>query len=121
MLTSPKVLAHYGPSRQTVIGADSSSTWLGAVLLQSLQIQDNGQHLLICYISRSANDAEKCYAVIEKEAPVSTWACEHLKEYVLGLNFTPETHHKPLVPLLTTTSLSKMAIMLPSQDDAIQP
>ena len=31
-----------------------------------------------------------------------------LKEYVLGLRFTLETDRKPLVPLLTTTDLSKM-------------
>ena len=104
-LASPEVLAHYDPNRATVIAADASSTGLGAVLLQ---IQDNGQRRPICYISRSLNDAEKNYAVIEKEALASTWACERLEEYVLGLRFTLETDHKPLVPLLTTTDLSKM-------------
>ena len=39
----------------------------------------------------------------------SIWACHCLKEYVHGLKFILETHHKPLVPLLTTTDLSKMA------------
>ena len=48
------------------------------------------------------------YAVIEKEALASIWAYERLEEYVLGLSFTLETNHKPLVPLLTTTALSKM-------------
>jgi len=89
----------------TDIAADASSTGLGTVLLQ---IQDNGQRRPICYTSRSLIDAEKNYAVMEKEALASTWACERLEEYVLGLRFTPETDHKPLVPLLTTTDLSKM-------------
>ena len=87
-LASPEVLAHYDPNRTTVIAADASSTGLGAVLLQ---IQDNGQCCSICYISRSLSDAEKNYAVIEKEALASTWACERLEEYVLGLRFTLET------------------------------
>ena len=104
-LASPEILAHYNPNRQTVIAADASSTGLGAVLLQT---QDNGQRRPICYISRSLSDAERNYAVIEKKALASTWACERLEEYVLGLGFTLETDHKPLVPLLTTTDLSKM-------------
>ena len=62
----------------------------------------------ICYISGSLSEAERNYAAIEKEALTSNWACEQLKEYVLGLRFTLETDHKPLVPLVTTTDLSKM-------------
>ncbi|KAL9987332.1 hypothetical protein ACROYT_G001621 [Oculina patagonica] len=81
-LASPEVLAHYDPNRATVIAADASSAGLGAVLLQ---IQDNGQRRPIFYISRSLSDAEKNYAVIEKEALASTWACERLEEYVPGL------------------------------------
>ena len=104
-LASPEILAHYNPNRQTVIAADASSTGLGAVLLQT---QDNGQRRPICYISRSLSDAERNYAVIEKEALTLTWACKCLEEYILGLRFTLETNHKPLVPLLTTTDLSKM-------------
>ena len=105
ILVSPEVLAHYDPCRQTIIAADASSTGLGAVLLQT---QDNGQRRPIYYISRSLTEAEKNYAVIEKEAHASIWACERLEEYVLGLSFTLETDHKPLIPLLTTTALSKM-------------
>lgn len=104
-LASPEILAHYNPNRPTVITTDASSTGLGVVLLQT---QDNGQRCPICYISTSLCDAERNYAVIKKEALASTWACEPLEEYVLGLRFTMETDHKPLVPLLTTTDLSKM-------------
>ena len=45
---------------------------------------------------------------MEKEVLASTWARERLEEYVLGLRFTLETDHNPLVPLLTTSDLSKM-------------
>ena len=67
-LVSPEVLAHFDPSRPTLTAANASSTGLGAVLLQT---QDNGQRRPICYISRSLTDAEKNYAVIEKEALAS--------------------------------------------------
>ena len=98
-LKSPEILAHYNPNRQTVIATDASSIGLEAVLLQT-QDTGNRQCHLIFHISRSLSDAERNYAVIEKEALASTWACKRLEEYVLGLRFTLETDHKPLVPLL---------------------
>ena len=52
-------------------------------------------------------ETEQRYAVIEKEALASTWACEKLSDYVTGMQFILETDHKPLVPLLSTTDLSK--------------
>ena len=79
-LASPEILAYYNPNHQTVIAADASSTGLGAVLLQK---QDNGQRRPICYISRSLSEAERNYAVNEKEALASTWVCERLEECVL--------------------------------------
>ena len=60
------------------------------------------------YASRSLTETEKRYAVIEKEALEVTWACEKFSDYVLGMQFTVETDHKPLVPLLSTTDLSNM-------------
>lgn len=72
------------------------------------QIQDDDTRRPVCYISRSLTDAEQNYAVIEKEALAATWACERFTDYVLGLEFTVETDHKPLVPLLGTTELHKM-------------
>ena len=104
-LASPEIFAHYNPNHQRVIATDASSLGLGAVLLQT---QDNGQLRPTCYLSRSLSKAERNYAIIEKEALASTWACERLEKYILGVRFTLETDHKPLVPLLTSTDLSKM-------------
>ena len=101
-LASPEILAHYDPCRETIVAADASSTGIGAVLLQ---VQGDGSRRPICYASRSLTDTEKRYAVIEKEALASTWACDRFSEYVFGMPFTLETDHKPLVPLLTTKDL----------------
>ncbi|KAL8565639.1 hypothetical protein ACOMHN_063470 [Nucella lapillus] len=103
-LTSAPVLAHYDVKKPTIIASDASCSGIGAVLIQT----DKGQRHPICYISRSLTEAEKNYATIEKEALAVTWACERLSEYVIGLDFVVETDHKPLVPLLTSTALSKM-------------
>ena len=105
MLTSTTILAYDDPRKSTIIAADASNHAIGAVLLQ---IQEDGTRKPVCYISRSLNDAEKNYAVIEKEALATTWACERFNDYVFGLDFTVETDHKPLVPLLNTTELHKM-------------
>ena len=61
-----------------------------------------------CVTNQDLSVTEKCYAVIEKEAHVTTWATERFSAYVLGIPFTLETDHKPLTVLLNSSELSKM-------------
>ena len=105
MLTSTSVLAHYDPKAPSIVAADASQYGLGAVLLQK---DAQGDRRPICFASRSLSDTEKNYAVIEKEALAATWACEKFRDYVLGTKFTLQTDHRPLVPLLSSTNLSKL-------------
>lgn len=104
-LTSSPVLAHYNLQHETIIAADASNAGIGAVLFQ---LQKDKSRRPICYISRSLTEAETKYAVIEKEALAATWACERLSDYILGLNCTLETDHRPLVSLLGTKDVNKM-------------
>ena len=104
-MTSPTALARYEPQRSTIIAADASGHGLGAVLMQ---VQDNGERRPVCFASRALTAVEQRYAVIEKEALAATWACDKFADYVLGMTFTLETDHKPLVPLLSSTDLAKM-------------
>ena len=104
-LLKPQTLAHYHPSKETIIAADASNSGIGAVLLQ---IQEDGIRKPVCFASRSLSSAEQHYAVIEKEALAATWACEKFASYVTGMEFTVQTDHKPLVPLLSTKDLSAM-------------
>ena len=71
-------------------------------------MQPDGSKRPVSFISRSLTDAEKNYAVIEKEALVATWASGRFSEYILGTTYTIETDHKPLVSLLATKELHKL-------------
>ena len=51
--------------------------------------------------------AEQRYSQIEKEALVTTWACDRFSQDLLG-SFQIETDHKPLVPLLSTKALDEL-------------
>ena len=76
------------------------------------QQQKNGDFKLIAFISRSLSDTEKRYAQIEKEALVVTWANVRFRDYLMGLHYTLETDHKPLVPLLSSKYLEDLPIRI---------
>ena len=60
-------------------------------------------------MSQDLSVTEKCYAVIEKEAHVTTWASERFSAYSASLSpFTLETDHKPLTVPLNSSELSKV-------------
>ena len=99
---SSQVLGLYDPTNHTIVSGDASSYGLGAVLQQH---QKNGELRPVAFISQSLSDTEKRYAQIEKEALALTWASERFQDYLIGLHYTIETDHKPLVPLLSTKYL----------------
>ena len=105
-LSSQPVLALYSPNYETVVSADASSYFLGAVLTQRQPVTSLFRPVV--YLSRSLTDTERRYSQIEKEALATTWACEPLSNYLIGLPFTVETDHKPLVPLLGTKALDEL-------------
>lgn len=104
-LGSETVLAQYSPSRETMVSADASSYGLGGVLTQK---QPDGEWRPVVFISRSLTKAESRYAQIEKEALALTWACERLRGYLSGLDFTIRTDHKPLLTLLKSRALDDL-------------
>ena len=104
-LTKPSVLLLYDPLLQTKVTADASSFGLGAVLSQ----KDSADRWRpVSFASRALSDTEKRYAQIEKEALAVTWASEKFQDFVLGKEFTIETDHKPLVPLLNSKNLDNL-------------
>ena len=97
----------FDPTRETTVSADASRYGLGAVLIQR---QPEGDMKPVAYISRSLTPTEQRYAQIEKEALAFTWACERFSDYLIGLEFTIETDHKPLVPLFNTKNLDELPV-----------
>ena len=104
-ITTVPVLALYHPNQATILSADASSYGLGAVLQQQ---QSDGKYKAIAYASRSMSETERRYAQIEKEALAVTWASERFQHYLIGRDFTIETDHKPLVPLLGSKGLDDL-------------
>ncbi len=103
-LSQPTVLTLYDPKAETKVSADASAFGLGAVLLQ----QHGEEWKPVAYASRAMTETERRYAQIEKEALAATWACEKFSDYILGLHFTIESDHKPLIPLLNTKCLNSL-------------
>ena len=89
---------------ETLVSADASSNGLGAVLLQKFEAEWRP----VVFASRSMSETETRYAQIEKEALAITWACDKFSIYILGRQFTVETDHKPLVPLLSSKQLDSL-------------
>ena len=106
-LTESPALALFDPNLETTVSADASSYGLGALLLQK---QANGERRPVAYVSRSMTPTESRYAQIEKEALALTWACERYSQYLIGLQFSIETDHKPLVPLFGSKLLDELPI-----------
>ena len=76
--------------------------------MDSVQFSLNNNYIVdgrwspVVFASCSLTPAERRYAQIEKEALPLTWSYTIFQDYLIGLTFTLETDHKPLVPLLGT-------------------
>lgn len=117
ILCSETVLAHYSPSKETILQTDASGVGLGAVLLQ----KENGEFHPVAYASRVLTDTEKRYSNIERESLALVFGVTKFRQYLLGREFTLRTDHKPLlnlfghenaVPILVSPRLKKWKLVL---------
>ena len=90
VISSSPVLPYFDNSKPTILNVDTSSTGLGAIVMQ------NGKP--IAYGSRLLTDSERRYANIEREmlAIAWGWGVEKFYMYLYGRKVIVETDHKPL-------------------------
>jgi hypothetical protein len=91
-LTTECLLQYPNFARPFVLTTDASNDAIGAVLSQGTK----GNDAPIGYTSRTLNDAERNYPIVEKELLAMVWGCKYFKQYLLGRKFTIVTDHRPL-------------------------
>ena len=114
VLTQQPVLQFYDVGKDIVIQADSSSTGLGAVLIQ--------EGKPIAYASRALTKTECNYAQIEKELLSIVYAMRKFEKYILGKRVLIQNDHKPLETILrkpilkASPRLQRMMLQLQKYD-----
>ena len=110
ILSSPKALAYYHPSRPTRLQVDASRLkGLGFILKQQ---NENMEWKTIQAGSRFLSEAETRYAMIELELLAIVWACQKCRMFVEGLpkeQFTILTDHQPLIPIVSKYTLPQIS------------
>lgn len=96
IISSEEILTHFNPQLPLILTTDASNDGIAAVLSHEM---GDKQKKPIIFISRTLNQAERNYAVVDKEALSIYWAVKKLAYYLTGNNFTIETDHKPLTAL----------------------
>ncbi|KRX49499.1 Retrovirus-related Pol polyprotein from transposon 17.6, partial [Trichinella sp. T9] len=78
LLVSTLILGHPDFSRPFVLDMDASDTAIGAVLSQTME---NGNQVVIAYISRALTRPEQRYCVTRKEMLALVWAVKQFRPY----------------------------------------
>ena len=92
LLINEPILQYPNFSKPFNLTTDASNYALGAILSQG----PIGKDLPIAYASRTLNDTELNYSVIEKELLAIVWATKYFRPYLYGRKFNIITDHKPL-------------------------
>ena len=102
-ITTPGlVLRAPDPTQPYRLHTDFSARGIGAVLGQ---LDENEREYLVACISRSLNKHEKNYDAYKGEALAATWAIRTFHIYLHGHFFYLVTDHRPLMSLMSSTTL----------------
>ena len=88
MLLEQERLAFCDARKPVTLQVDACKTGLGAVLIQ--------EDRPVSYASRAMTDAQKRYAMIEKELLAVVFGCERFHQYIYGEEILLESDHQPL-------------------------
>jgi hypothetical protein len=103
VLTSPPLLVYPDWEKGNFnLMTDASQFAIGAVLSQGEVPRDKS----IAYASRTLNQAEVNYSVIQKELLAIVWAVKYFRPYLYGRKFNIITDHRPLTYLFSVKDVS---------------
>ena len=104
--TSAPILTHYDPKRRIVIEADASDYAVAAILSHP---DDQGRLQPVAFVSRKLDDAERNYAIYDKELLAIVNAFQEWRAYTEGApdKITVYSDHRNLVYFSTSQVLSR--------------
>ena len=91
-LTLAPVLGYYDVQKALTLQVDSSSTGLGAALIQGKQP--------VAYASKALTPTQQTHAQIKKELLAVVFGCAKCAEYIVGRDVTVEWDHKPVEAIM---------------------
>lgn len=87
------LLHHPNFQKRFFINCDASDISLGAELYQE---DEEGNHLVVSFASRTLNSCERRYNVTEKELLSVVFACTKFRTYILGYQITVRSDHRSI-------------------------
>ena len=114
MLCSATLLVHCDPEKPLILHCDTSPYGLGSVLAHTMQ---DGTERPTAYASRTLSAPERNYSQIEKEGLAFIYSVKKFHQYLFGRHVTIVTDYKPLLGLLSeTTLIPRWALILAAYD-----
>jgi hypothetical protein len=101
MIAEAPTLINFNSNKEVTIQTDASKSGLGCCLMQ--------EGKPVAYSSRSLNDAEQNYAMIEKEMLGIVYATHKFHQFIYGRKINVITDHKPLVSIINVKKISDIA------------
>ena len=114
LLVNSQCLAYFDVEKPVTIQVDACKDGLGAVLMQ--------EGTPVSYASRAMTEAQKRYAMIEKELLAVAFGCERYHQYIYGSKVSTQSDHKHLESILkkplanTPPRLQRMLLRLQKYD-----
>lgn len=92
-MTTPPVLVFFSEEKDTVLRTDASRRGISGELLQ---VQEDGTHRPIAYVSRKISNTKGKWSVSELELPAIVYSVNHFRSMLYGKFFEVQSDHSSL-------------------------